>query len=138
MPPKSKSRVEKSSRKGRSKGTPNKRTVVLREALEAAGMNEDTHPVVQMFKIYMGEIKMPVVLKGGKDESDTVMELELPPDLRVKCMAEVAQYLEPKRKALEVSNAEGEDGEKVPFLLDYTSAPGWLTDPRNPENKEGG
>ena len=99
---------------GRDKGTPNKRTVMLREQLEAAGMTDDLHPVVMMFKVYTGEMTMPVVIKGGKDEADEVVVMELPPDLRVKCMAEVAQYLEPKRKAVELV---GEGGEPIKILL---------------------
>jgi hypothetical protein len=109
--------------------------VELRAALEAAGLTMDTHPVVMMYRVYVGEITMPVVVTEMTDNGpvNTIEDVPLKPDLRVKCMAEVAQYLEPKRKAVEVT---GENGEPVKVeLVDSRTLPGWLSDPRNPQRK---
>lgn len=122
-------------RGGRKAGTPNKRTLELREALEQAGLTWDTHPVVMMYKVYTGEITMPVVVTEMTDDGpvNTVEEVELKPDLRVACMREVAQYLEPKRKAVELA---GKDGGPIDVtLVDSRTLAGWANDPRNPENR---
>jgi hypothetical protein len=122
-------------RGGRKPGTPNKRTMELRAVLEAAGLTVETHPVVMMYRVYTGEITMPVVVRqsDGDETWNEVQDVPLEPALRVKCMAEVAQYLEPKRKAVEVT---GENGEPVKVeLVDSRTLPGWLDDPRNPQRK---
>ncbi len=97
-------------RGGRQPGTRNKRTVELMDALAAAGYDpEADNPVVWMFKVYTGQMTMPVVVTGvGKDGPVNMIEnVPLEPALRVKCMAEVAQYLFPKRKAVEVAGVDG-------------------------------
>ncbi len=98
-------------RGGRGKGTPNKRTVDLLEALKKAGLTKDTHPIIAMYRVYMGETTMPVVTTEFVDGErvQTVENVPLEPSLRIKCMAEVAQYLEPKRKAIEVTTPPGEE-----------------------------
>ena len=107
-------------RGGRQKGTPNKRTLELREALEAAGLNDENHPVVMMFRVYTGEITMPVVVRktDGDDSWNEVEDVPLAPAVRVKCMSEVAQYLEPKRKAIELSSPDGKPLEVVMLRLE--------------------
>ena len=99
---------------GRKPGTPNKRTVELREALEELGLlDEDKHPVIQMQMIALGMVTMPVVVTEwvgeGKERKEErhVEDIPLEPALRVTCFKEVAQYLEAKRKAIEVSGPDG-------------------------------
>ena len=72
---------------GRKKGTPNKPKQALIEAIQAKFPNY--HPVMAMAEI-------------ANDES-------LPVDMRFNAHKEVAQYIEPKRKAIEVdANVSGE------------------------------
>ena len=108
---------EKTEGSGRKAGTPNRRTVELMDALHAAGYDpEQDNPIVWMFKVYTGELTMPVATVIDKETGEREIEdVPLEPALRVKCMSEVAQYLFPKRKAVEVT---GKDGEvlKVYFL----------------------
>ena len=73
-------------RGGRTKGTPNKRTFAVAETLEALGCD----PIQGMARIAM-------------DESQ-------PMQLRATMFRELAQYVAPKRKAIEVT---GEDGSPV-------------------------
>jgi hypothetical protein len=73
-------------RGGRKTGTPNKRTLAVAERLEALGCD----PIEGMARIAM-------------DESQ-------PMQLRATMYRELAQYLAPKRKAMEVT---GEDGGPV-------------------------
>ena len=122
-------------RGGRGPGVPNKKTVELNEALAAAGYDpERDNPVTWMVRVYKGEVTMPVVVKT--EAGNIVRDVALEPSLRVKCMGEVAQYLFPKRKAVELS---GPDGEAVAVtMIDAATMPGWLSDPQNPKNKEKG
>jgi hypothetical protein len=122
-------------RGGRKAGVPNKRTLELRAALEAAGLSVETHPVVMMYRVYTGEITMPVLVRqtDGDETWNEVQDVPLEPALRVRCMAEVAQYLEPKRKAVEMSTPDGKPLQVT--LVDSRSLPGWLNDPRNPWRK---
>ena len=95
---------------GRQKGTPNKRTLELMDVLEAAGYKGgDDDPVVGLWKVASGQITMPVVVTAITEDglTMTVEDVPLEPALRVKCMAEFAQYLYPKRKAVEVSGTDG-------------------------------
>ena len=64
---------------GRVKGTPNKTTVAVTERLEAIGCD----PIEGMARIAM-DIKTPI-------------------DLRARMYSELAQYVAPKRKAIEHS-----------------------------------
>ena len=106
---------------GRKKGVPNRKTLELRAQLEALGMGQRgqrgfDHPVVWMTKVYAGLVTMEVVNKEGDIE-----RVAATPELRVRCATEVAQYLEPKRKAMEVSGPGGEPL-GIP-LVDLTSLP---------------
>lgn len=71
---------------GRRRGTPNKRTAELLELLKK--QYPKYNPVLQMAEI-------------AQDE-----EVEM--SLRIQCAKEVAQYLFPKRKAVELSQGAGE------------------------------
>jgi len=75
---------------GRVAGTPNKRTSELVDRLEALGCD----PVEGMAKIAM-------------DDSN-------PPELRGRMYAELAGYVYPKRKAVEV---KADEGPMVTFIL---------------------
>jgi hypothetical protein len=68
---------------GRVKGTPNKGTVAVAERLEAIGCD----PIEGMARIAM-DIKTPI-------------------DIRAKLYSELAQYIAPKRKAIEQSGESG-------------------------------
>lgn len=65
---------------GRKTGTPNKNNLPVRERLEAA-MGAGWCPIVALAEI-------------GVDP-------EVPLDLRVRCLSEVAPYMEPKKRAVE-------------------------------------
>ena len=52
-------------------------------------------------------------------------------DQRMHCAKEVAQYIHPKLRALEVSNSVDDDGNTVPFIVGYDSLPSWLNHPKN-------
>lgn len=78
---------------GRVKGTPNKATVAVAERLEAIGCD----PIEGMARIAM-DIKTPI-------------------DLRARLYSELAQYIAPKRKAVEHAG-EGRGIEAIIALLD--------------------
>lgn len=66
----------------RTKGTPNKRTVEVQERLDALGCD----PIEGMALL--------------------AMDMANPPELRGKMYAELAQYIAPKRKAMEITPAD--------------------------------
>ncbi|MET0063216.1 MAG: hypothetical protein ABW176_13070 [Candidatus Thiodiazotropha endolucinida] len=72
---------------GRKQGTPNKRTEEISELLKKKFPKYN--PVVQMAEI--------------------AQDKKVDMNLRVQCAKEVAQYLFPKRKAIEVSPGAGEE-----------------------------
>lgn len=106
---------------GRVKGTPNKRTVELRALLASTVDLKTDHPLQVLARIYTGQIKQPVIT--GVDKKGNSIVVELPPswDLRVRAASEVAQYLEPKRKAVELSDGDGNP--LTINLLDLASLP---------------
>lgn len=67
---------------GRTAGTPNKRTADVIERLERLGCD----PIEGMARI--------------------AMDVENPPELRGRMYAELAQYVAPKRRALDVGGAD--------------------------------
>ncbi len=83
-------------RGGRQKGTPNKRTVAVADKLEELGCD----PIEGMAKIAMDD------------------RIEL--NIRAQMFKELAQYVAPKRKAMEVT---GEDGGSIKGELTITA---WL------------
>ncbi len=108
---------------GRIKGSANKKTVEVIETL--AKMKCD--PITGMAKIAMGKSaldagamrivkKIRAALKGEKDQLE-FFELLLTswrkssPELQAKMFSELAQYIYPKRKAIEVT---GPGGNPVP------------------------
>ena len=111
---------------GRKEGTPNKRTVELMDALHAAGYDpEADNPVVWMWKVYTGQMTMPVATVIDKETGEKqIEEVALEPALRVKCMSEVARYLHPQRKAVEVVGADGGPIKVLMLNLDELEASG--------------
>lgn len=81
----SKKKSKKTPGSGRKKGTPNKRTQEVLDLLEEKF--PDYNPIVAMAEI-------------ANDE-------ELPIDMRMSAHKEVAQYVAPKRKAIEHSGNAG-------------------------------
>jgi hypothetical protein len=82
---------------GRKKGTPNKRTAELLDILSSKW--PDYHPVVAMAAL----------------ANDETVEIEL----RFQAHKEVAQYVAPKRKAIEVT---GQDGGPVETVFRWQGA----------------
>ena len=80
---------------GRKKGTPNKKTASIQAKLDKHGCD----PIEEMAKLAMESIK--------KDDVQTATSL----------LKELAQYVAPKRKAVEVSGSE----EKAPIQIVWKS-----------------
>jgi hypothetical protein len=64
---------------GRKKGTPNRATLTLQERLEAV----DCDPLLELARI--------------------AMNANNPIEIRVRCFSEIAPYVDPKRKPVEIS-----------------------------------
>lgn len=80
---------------GRKKGTPNKRTQNLIELIEKKFPNFD--PIISLIEI-------------SQDN-------ETPLELKVNCLKEIAKYIHPQRKAVEIAaNSDNEISTKVIFL----------------------
>ncbi len=69
---------------GRTRGTPNKKTQAVYEALERLGC----HPISGLARIAMSP--------------------QTAPELKVRCYAELAQYLYPKLKAVDLETGEAQ------------------------------
>jgi hypothetical protein len=82
-------------RGGRKKGTPNKKTASIKDKLDSLGCD----PIAGMAKI----------AKQAMDEGDM--------SLALSAFKEIAQYVVPKRKAIELSNEEG----KEPLRIEWKS-----------------
>ena len=93
---------------GRIKGTPNKDTKTLKELI-AAACGADWDPVVEMALIaktglmdeYQPDPLTGVPIKTGN-------QLIADPKTRVLCRKEVSEYIHPKRRAIEVSDPNGD------------------------------
>lgn len=77
---------------GRQLGTPNRKTHELAEKLQALGCD----PIEGLARL--------------------AMEEKTAPELRVRCYAELAQYVHPKRKAVELGSAK--DGEPLKIVVE--------------------
>ena len=90
---------------GRGKGTPNKRTAEFRERL--VSLNCDPLQVLAM--IVNGEETQPVAT--GKNDDGTFIVEDLPPtwELRAKYASDLLNYEYPKRKAVEITGADGNE-----------------------------
>jgi hypothetical protein len=93
---------------GRPKGGMNKRTADLVELAEKLGCN----PVEVLLRFAMNDWKglgyeseTRFLQDGLKGEKEI---MHIPPETRMKAAAEAAQYLYPKRKAVEHSAADGQ------------------------------
>jgi len=93
---------------GRKKGTPNRDTQTLAEKAKEIGA--DPFETLILFAKgdwsalgYDSEYQIKVT-KGG----ETVNEFTISPELRKSAASDACQYLYPKRKALEVTGAEGQ------------------------------
>lgn len=82
---------------GRKAGTPNKKTQIVEDILNAIGCN----PIENLARIANGE-PMKAMIGLNKDSGDYVVD-EVPPTLEQRLAAnkELAQYVYPKRKAIE-------------------------------------
>lgn len=96
---------------GRKPGTPNRRTVELQEAIEAAGIDWQgtDNPVVRLLLIGTGRVLVPAEGPEGpvKDGNGKLLMVEPPLPIQSKCLAEAAQYLFPKRKSVEHTGSNG-------------------------------
>jgi len=106
-------KVVKSTKKGgRVKGTPNKKTQDVIDRLKEL----DCDPIEGMAKIAMNDVTCSVCEGSGKMDDDEGCEpcygsgkLLATIELRGQMYKELAQYVAPKRKAIEVTGANGED-----------------------------
>lgn len=96
---------------GRKKGTLNKSTQTLEEKCKALGCD----PFEILVRFAMGDWKglgygamYRVIGMTRGDNPEPIEELTIEPGLRQKAAAEAAKYLHPQRKAIEVSNPEGQ------------------------------
>lgn len=113
--------LPKSPGTGRKKGTPNKRTLELREELvRFLGRNKLDHPVLYMLKIGHGLVTTPTLVKSATGQA-TVIQLPASIETRVTCLKEAAQYMEAKRLALRFENKAGDD--IVPPMWDFSTLP---------------
>lgn len=105
-------------RGGRAKGTPNRNTLALRERLEALGMGT-TKPCMEelLARIAWGDAKEEVVTKSGG-----IVKVAPPLKLRAWCAGEVLSYLEPKRKAIEFKDKDGNTVDP-PQMVDFATLP---------------
>jgi len=88
---------------GRPKGGQNKRTVEIRDMLEAM----DCDPLEFMAKVVNGEIDQKIVVRTGKDGVPVMATAPASLDQRLAAARELAQYIAPKRKAIELGDGEG-------------------------------
>ena len=88
---------------GRPKGSPNKTSLPLKELAEKLNCN----PFEILCRFAMGDAKgLGYVLDTVEQttpKGDIIEKPLIPPELRVKAASEAAQYLYPKRKAIEHS-----------------------------------
>jgi hypothetical protein len=77
---------------GRQRGTPNRKTHELALKLEQLGCD----PIAGLARLAMAD--------------------ETAPELKVRCYAELAQYVHPKRKAMELG--PGKDGEPLKIIVE--------------------
>src|SRR5271157_5666474 len=89
---------------GRERGTPNKRTLDLAQKLEALGCD----PIAGLAEIALAP--------------------ETAPELKVRCYAELAQYVHAKRKAIALESAASDDIRLIVEFVEPTP-----TDPHGPE-----
>lgn len=105
-------KVEESRKTGgRKKGTPNKKTQEVIERLKE--LNCD--PIEGMARIAMNDITCSVCEGAGKIDEEGCEpcygsgKLLSTIELRGQMYKELAQYVAPKRKAVELTGADGED-----------------------------
>lgn len=127
---------------GREKGTPNKATQIVIDKLDEMGCD----PIIGMAKIAMGDVECPECHGSGKapygmsiengpywspeDEGGALLVCKLchghgkepiPTDLRGKMFSELACYVAPKRKAIDI---KGDASTTTVVIRNYTGAKG--------------
>jgi len=125
-------------RGGRQKGTPNKKTQVVVETLE----NKGCDPVAMLADIAMGKSKCASCNGKGKFKLKGSSKTEICPackgigadivtiDTKVTVLKELAQYVAPKRKAIEHTGKDDGDLNLGPkrtlarLVKDHDTAPG--------------
>ena len=106
------SKVEGNRKKtgGRVAGTPNKKTKALIDKLEELGCD----PIEGMAKIAMNDVECGICGGSGKVEDKPCEpcfgsgKIQSSIELRGNMYKELAQYVAPKRKAIEHTGADGE------------------------------
>ena len=94
---------------GRAKGTPNKDTKTLRELISQA-CGEDWNPVVEMAKAArtgLWPVFDPLTGQQQRDELGLPVMAPVGDKIRARFAEESSQYLYPKRKAVELTDGDG-------------------------------
>lgn len=112
-------------RGGRQKGARNKKTIINKKRLERLQkMGFDPFEIAR--QIAMGEVQDTIVLPAkGKDGKPQAVKVDIPWKLRLDAAKELMNYMEPKRRAIEVTGADGED------LRTITRIERVIIDPKN-------
>ncbi len=101
---------------GRKKGTPNKNTLPLQALADRLG--------VDPFEILLHFAAGDWAALGYKKGTRTILSMGrraeipvIPPEMRVKAATEAAQYLHPKRKAIEIAGSSDENAAPVRVVM---------------------
>lgn len=110
---------------GRAPGTPNKNTIDLQRLSEEMGI----HPFKILLHFAAGDWKAlgyqrESYVEYGKDYDNEVLYIQ--PEVRVKAASEAAQYLYPKRKAIEVIEVQVQPAQlKQKTFVQFCEAAGY-------------
>jgi len=93
---------------GRKKGTPNKRTLEIREEIDRfLGKHGFDPPVIELLKVGYGLTTWQIQVVVTRGEPAELVEVPAIPELRITCLKEAAQYHAPKLSAIKVVDDEG-------------------------------
>lgn len=92
-----KQKTEK-QRWGRKAGTPNKRTQAVEDMLAKLGVD----PLEFMALVIQGKTKYKMMIGTDRDGEPIIVNDYPPLHIQISCVKELAQYVAPKRKALEI------------------------------------
>lgn len=108
---------------GRKAGTPNKSTEALRQ--KARELEVDPFEIMLLFAKGDWEAlgyKEPILEKFNGEGAVVGFEYVIPPAVRLKAAAEAIQYIEPKRKSIDVKIEDETDAVVKRALLAQTTA----------------